>query len=179
MPYTVLVGGARSGKSAVALQLAAESATEVTFVATARSTDPEMRERILRHVQDRPASWATVEAPLDAAAAVKGAPAQHTVVVDCVTVWLSNLVVENGLQPDEVLERVDEMIVACQAREALTILVSNEVGMGIVPQTPLGRSFRDLQGTANQRLTARADRVGLVVAGRVLDLSVSGDWIAR
>jgi adenosylcobinamide kinase / adenosylcobinamide-phosphate guanylyltransferase len=175
--FVLILGGARSGKSTVACRLAQQSGSEVTFVATARPLDDEMRERIAAHIEDRPVSWVTIEAPLDLPEAVAGAEETHAVIVDCVTVWISNLIVELGLTHDEVLGRVDGLIAVCREREALTVLVSNEVGMGVVPETVLGRSFRDLQGLANNVIAANATSVGLVVAGRVLNLDAQEDWV--
>lgn len=178
MTLTLILGGARSGKSTVACRVAQRLGSDVTFVATARPLDAEMRSRIIAHVDDRPESWVTVEAPLAVPKAVAGVDTSHTIIVDCVTVWISNLVVEIELTHDEVLTRVDDLIEVCLRRDATTVVVSNEVGMGVVPDTELGRSFRDLQGFVNSRLAASAERVGLVVAGRVLDLGTPAAWAA-
>jgi len=174
--FVLILGGARSGKSAVACRLAQRSGSDVTFVATARPLDDEMARRIAFHIDDRPSSWITVEAPLDLPEVVAGTDPHHAVIIDCVTVWISNLVVELGLTHDEVLARVGDLVNVCGDRDATTVIVSNEVGMGIVPETPLGRSFRDLQGFANSALAVRAKHVGLVVAGRVLTLNAEEDW---
>ncbi|VAW02665.1 Adenosylcobinamide kinase / Adenosylcobinamide-phosphate guanylyltransferase [hydrothermal vent metagenome] len=174
----MVLGGARSGKSTVACRLAQQSGSDVTFIATARPLDDEMRARIAAHVDDRPTSWVTIEAPLALSEAVAGVDTAHTIIIDCVTVWISNLVVETGLSHNEVLERVDDLIEACLLRDAMTVVVSNEVGMGVVPDTELGRSFRDLQGFVNSRLAVSAQRAGLVVAGRILDLGTQETWVA-
>lgn len=178
MSLVMVLGGARSGKSTVACRLAQQSGSDVTFIATARPLDDEMRARIAAHVDDRPTSWVTIEAPLALSEAVAGVDAAHTIIIDCVTVWISNLVVETGLSHNEVLERVDDLIEACLLRDAMTVVVSNEVGMGVVPDTELGRSFRDLQGFVNSRLAVSAQRAGLVVAGRILDLGTQETWVA-
>ena len=177
MALVLILGGARSGKSTVACRLAQRTGADVTFVATARPVDDEMRARITSHIEDRPTSWTTVEAPLDLSAAVATIDQAHAVIVDCVTVWISNLVVELGLTDDEVLSRVSELVDVCRQRDAVTVLVSNEVGMGVVPGTVLGRSFRDLQGFTNTVIAAGATSVGLVVAGRVLNLDAHEDWV--
>jgi adenosylcobinamide kinase / adenosylcobinamide-phosphate guanylyltransferase len=174
--FVLVLGGARSGKSTVACRIAQQSGADVTFIATARPLDDEMRARIAAHLDDRPASWVTVEVPLELSESVAGVDSTHAIIVDCVTVWISNLIVERGLSHDEVLDRVDDLIQACLRRDAPTVVVSNEVGMGVVPDTELGRSFRDLQGFVNSRLAASAERAGLVVAGRILDLGTQETW---
>ncbi len=164
----LLLGGARSGKSRAALRLARRLGGErVAFVATARATDPEMAARIARHRAERPAAWPTIEAPRGLAEAVRGAEAP-VVVLDCVSVGLSNALVEEG---EEVArEELLALLRVARAREKTLILVSNEVGMGVVPATPLGRTFRDLMGWANQRLAEAADAVFLLVAGQAVRL---------
>lgn len=176
---TLILGGARSGKSRYA-QAMCETAESVVYVATARADDDEeMRARVARHRADRPASWRTVEEPLDVERAVATAtPAGATVLVDCVTVWLANLAwAHRDAAPEEVervaLERTAELARVSHARRA--ILVSNEVGWGIVPEHPVGRSFRDLQGLANQLLAREAERVVLMVAGLPLVLKDGGE----
>jgi adenosylcobinamide kinase/adenosylcobinamide-phosphate guanylyltransferase len=150
----------------------------VSYVATARHVpDEEMGRRIARHRADRPPTWVTVEEPLDVARAVREAqPADALVLVDCVTVWLANLgwehrTLADGERERLILERVDELAQTARGREV--IAVSNEVGSGIVPDNPVGRSFRDLQGLANQLLAREAGRVFLVVAG--LPITIKGE----
>jgi adenosylcobinamide kinase/adenosylcobinamide-phosphate guanylyltransferase len=175
MGETVLVlGGARSGKSRLAVRLAGER-PPITFVATAAEhpADPEMTARIARHRAERPASWTTLEIPWDVPealfplAALKG-----SVVIDCVTLWVSNLMLGLGGGPalgdDAILRAVER---ASEARgEARVIWVSNEVGSGIVPENALARRFADLQGWVNQRLAAACDTVHLCVAGLSIKL---------
>jgi adenosyl cobinamide kinase/adenosyl cobinamide phosphate guanylyltransferase len=163
----VLLGGARSGKSALAVELGGDAAT---FLATATAGDEEMAERIERHRMERPAGWTTIEEPLALAAALDSVALRETVVVDCLSLWVSNLV-EAG-RDDETIER-EAAGVARRAAErgGLTVVVSNEVGLGIVPATPLGRRYRDLLGTVNRTFAAEADRALLVVAGRGLELA--------
>jgi adenosylcobinamide kinase/adenosylcobinamide-phosphate guanylyltransferase len=172
---TLVLGGARSGKSRFAQSLC-ERAEAVVFVATARASDSEMRDRIARHRADRPASWTTVEEPYDVPRVVRESiPKGAVILIDCVTLWLSNLSWEHReLEPPAlealVLERSRDLARASTGRDV--VAVTNEVGEGVVPPSPLGRQFRDLQGLANQVLAAEADRVVLMVAG--LPLFVKG-----
>ena len=159
---TVLLGGARSGKSALALRLAAETGRPVTFVATGEARDAEMAGRIAAHREERPADWSTVEEPVDLRGALERAAAGDTIVVDCLSLWVANLL-ERGLEPD------DAAAVAA-ARSAPTIAVTNEVGLGIVPVTELGRAYRDLLGRVNAAWVELSDRALFVVAGRALEL---------
>jgi adenosylcobinamide kinase / adenosylcobinamide-phosphate guanylyltransferase len=162
----VLLGGARSGKSALAVRLAAERGAPVTFVATARPGDEEMAERIRRHRRERPEEWSTIEEPVDVVAAIERAPAGDTLVVDCLSLWVANVL--EGV--NDVEDRARTAAAACAARSALTVAVSNEVGLGIVPATPLGRRYRDVLGRVNAIWAAVADDALLVVAGRALRL---------
>jgi adenosylcobinamide kinase / adenosylcobinamide-phosphate guanylyltransferase len=165
MTSTLVLGGARSGKSAFA-QKAAESAAAAaegrpTLIATGQAFDDEMVERIARHQAERGESWVTVEAPLALPEAVAALPADAVAVVDCLTLWLSNLLL--GEQDVEAAAtRLVEAVTACPAR---LWLVSNEVGLGLVPETPLGRRFRDEAGRLHQRLAQTADEVYFVAAG--------------
>lgn len=165
-PHSLLVlGGARSGKSRHALEQAHLGGTSVAFLATARALDGDMATRIGRHRAERPARWTTIEEPYEVPAASRRAARSHDlVVVDCVTVWVSNLM-ERGDDDALVLAAVDDLAKLLRERLVSVILVSNEVGQGVHPPTELGRRFRDLLGLANQRLAAAADRVTLMVAG--------------
>ena len=165
---TLVLGGARSGKSRYAESLITAQAPPWIYVATAQAGDDEMAERIAAHRVRRDAGWETVEAPHDLAGALDGAPAHARLLVDCVTLWLSNRMLADADLEREI-ERVED---ALARRAGMTVLVSNEVGYGIVPDNALARRFRDLQGRVNQRLAARADRVVLLVAG--LPLVVKG-----
>ncbi len=172
---TLILGGARSGKSRYAQSLCLEK-KEVFYLATARrdDADEEMTARIERHKLDRPPHWEIIEEPLDLIGKIeRDVPENATVLVDCLTVWLSNLMwEERGKAEDElensILRKAGEF--AAAARNRNVIAVSNEVGSGIVPDNPVGRSFRDLQGLTNQVLAWKADRVILVVAGLPLTL---------
>jgi adenosylcobinamide kinase / adenosylcobinamide-phosphate guanylyltransferase len=160
----LLLGGARSGKSRYAVEQAQLIGGSAAVVATARAVDGDMAARIARHRAERPARWATIEEPLDVAAVCRRAARSHDlVIVDCVTVWVSNLM-ERGDDDTLVLAAVDELAKLLRERLVSIILVSNEVGQGVHPPTELGRRFRDLLGLVNQRLAAAADRVTLMVA---------------
>ncbi len=163
----LVLGGARSGKSAFAVTLARE-ARRVTFVATAEGGDREMRRRIAAHRRSRPQSWQTVEAPAAVPRAVAEARAD-VVIVDCLSLWLSNLALDSGHAPASreraILSQVRALVRAARRRSGTVVIVSNEVGMGVVPAAPLGRVYRDLVGRANQLIAGAADQVYLLVAG--------------
>jgi adenosylcobinamide kinase/adenosylcobinamide-phosphate guanylyltransferase len=163
---TLVLGGARSGKSDHALRLAMEAAPPWVFVATAEPLDAEMQDRIRRHKEVRGEGWVTLEAPIDLAGAMEQAPVDTVMVIDCFTLWLSNLML-GECNIDHEIGRFDE---ALRARSAATIAVANEVGLGIVPETPLGRAFRDQAGALNRHLAARAGKVILLVAGLPLTI---------
>jgi adenosylcobinamide kinase/adenosylcobinamide-phosphate guanylyltransferase len=158
---TLVIGGARSGKSRYAEQLVMSSAPPWVYVATAESSDAEMAARIADHRTRRSNQWQTIEAPLDLVGALKTVSATSTALVDCLTLWLSNLMRANG-DIDTEIQRLEQ---AVDLRKSPLVLVSNEVGSGIVPDNVLARRFQDLQGRLNQRMAARVDRVTLVVAG--------------
>ncbi len=162
---TLVLGGARSGKSRHAERLIAALPPPWTYIATAQAGDAEMAERIAVHRARRDPQWRTVEAPRDLATPL-AAPERSPTLIDCLTLWLSNLMLANADIEAEVV-RLESVL---DAAAAPLVLVANEVGSGIVPDTPLGRRFRDWQGLLNQRIAARADRVVLVVAGLPLVL---------
>jgi adenosylcobinamide kinase/adenosylcobinamide-phosphate guanylyltransferase len=158
---TLILGGARSGKSRYAESVVAGFPPPWLYVATAEPLDDEMARRIAAHRARRGAGWQAIEAPRDLAGALAAAPPVGAVLIDCLTLWLSNLMLANADVEAEIM-RLDGVL----ARAATPIvLVSNEVGAGIVPDNPLARRFRDAQGRLNQRIAARADRVVLMVAG--------------
>jgi adenosylcobinamide kinase / adenosylcobinamide-phosphate guanylyltransferase len=159
MSLVVLIGGARSGKSSLAVRLAVESGAPVVFIATGEARDAEMEERIARHRADRPAGWETVEEPLELHAAIESAPPEACVVVDCLSLWVANL-----------LEQHADPELRVPLRNGPTIAVSNEVGLGVVPATPLGRAYRDVLGRVNAAWAAAADEAYFVVAGKALRL---------
>jgi adenosylcobinamide kinase / adenosylcobinamide-phosphate guanylyltransferase len=157
---TLVLGGARSGKSRHAESLIAALPPPWTYVATAEAGDEEMAARIKSHRERRGAQWRTIEAPRDLAKALS-ACGDAPVLVDCLTLWLSNLMLAEA-DIEEETARLEKTLVAANGP---LVLVANEVGSGIVPSYPLGRRFRDAQGVLNQRIAARAERVILMVAG--------------
>lgn len=163
---TLILGGARSGKSARALALAEAAGAERIFIATAEAFDTEMAERIARHQDERGPGWRTVEAPLDLAEAVSAAPPDLPLTVDCLTLWLNNLM----LHGRDLTAETRTLLQALARRDGPAFLVSNEIGLGLVPETPLGRAFRDAQGRLNQAAAKAADRVEFIAAGCVLTL---------
>jgi adenosylcobinamide kinase/adenosylcobinamide-phosphate guanylyltransferase len=169
MGLTFLVGGARSGKSSLAVRLATDSGRAVVFVATSEARDDEMAARIESHRAERPPEWSTVEAPLDLAGALATAPQEACVVLDCLTLWTSNAL-EAGWSAEAVAKAAEAVAGLAAARGAPTVVVSNEVGLGVVPDTPLGRRYRDVHGRVNAIFAGAAERACLVVAGRALEL---------
>ena len=165
---TLVLGGARSGKSRYAESLITARAPPWIYMATAQAGDDEMAQRIAAHRARRDAGWQTIEAPHDLAGALDAAAAQAPLLIDCVTLWLTNRMLAEA-DVDAEIARLED---ALARRTGAAVLVSNEVGCGIVPDNALARRFRDAQGRLNQRLAARADRVVLVVAG--LPLVVKG-----
>lgn len=162
MTTTLILGGARSGKSAHALQLAAPDARRRIFIATAEALDEEMADRIARHQDERHENWETVEAPLEVADAIKRHDGRDNVMlIDCLTLWLSNLM-HHGRDVDTETVR---LINALDATAGNIILVSNEIGLGLVPETLMGRDFRDAQGRLNQQIAAKCDIVEFIAAG--------------
>jgi adenosylcobinamide kinase/adenosylcobinamide-phosphate guanylyltransferase len=173
-PITLVLGGVRSGKSSYAQRLA-EQLPQATFIATAeRRDDAEMHAKIDRHRAERPAHWTTIEEPLDLAGAISLAtPESAVILVDCLTLFASNLMEANGMDRPKHQPAIDQLCAALQASPLPVILVSNEVGSGVVPAYALGRRFRDLVGEINQQVAAVADNVLLLVAGLPLVLKGS------
>ncbi|MEO0493129.1 MAG: bifunctional adenosylcobinamide kinase/adenosylcobinamide-phosphate guanylyltransferase [Actinomycetota bacterium] len=173
-----VTGGARSGKSTAALEAARHSGRAVVFVATATVGDDEMADRIARHRDERPAEWTTVEAPRALADAIADADPDACVVVDCLSLWVTNeLLADERLAVEQLDSMLDGVLAAARGRSGPTIVVSNEVGSGIVPANALSRSFRDLLGRANQRTAAEADRAVLSVAGRLVELGAPSETL--
>ncbi len=161
----LVLGGARSGKSRYAVEQAAQSGSRVAFLATARALDGDMAARIARHRAERPARWTTLEESEDLAAACRRAATAHDLIlVDCATVWVANLM-ERGDDDAAVLAAAEDLAKLQRERVVSLLIVTNEVGEGVHPSTELGRRYRDLLGSVNQRLAAAADRVTLMVAG--------------
>ena len=169
-PKRILIGGgARSGKSSYALHLARHLGERRWFVATAQALDLEMQQRIARHQAERGADFTTIEEPVEVAAALDDVAGADVVVVDCLTLWLSNLLVR-GENQRRIHERLDTLTAAIHRARFHLILVTNEVGMGLVPETPLGRLFRDVSGHAHQRLSQEMDEVYVAILGTILRL---------
>jgi len=161
-PLLFVLGGARSGKSRYALERAETSGLEPVFVATAQAFDAEMRERIALHQAERSGAWTSIEAPLALAEAIERTASPHRIgLVDCLTLWASKLM----LAGQDSATAFVGMVSAAANRAGPVILLSNEVGLGIVPDNKLARDFRDLGGTLNQRVAAVADEVQFVAAG--------------
>jgi adenosyl cobinamide kinase/adenosyl cobinamide phosphate guanylyltransferase len=174
MPFVLLLGGARSGKSALAVRIAAASCAPVTFIATAG--DGEMAARIARHRAGRPAAWTTVEEPAAVLDAVLSSPAGDFLVVDCLTLWVSTLAAR-GWGEEAVLAAAGDVARALARRAPGAVVVSNEVGLGIVPANRLARGFRDTLGSVNTAFAALADRTALMVAGRLHQLESAADFM--
>jgi adenosylcobinamide kinase / adenosylcobinamide-phosphate guanylyltransferase len=184
-PQLILVtGGARSGKSTYAERLARQSGRSVVYIATATAGDDDMRDRIARHQAARPVTWQTIEEPLHIAEAVhRGAALADIILLDCITVWLSNWLLRqdelssiestpSSVYSEGALQEIEALLREAQALNAQQrlLIVTNEVGLGIVPAFALGRVYRDVLGTVNRRLAQEAARVYLLVAGLAVDI---------
>ncbi len=185
--FTLILGGARSGKSDLAQRLAIATGRDVLFIATLQPLDDEMRRRVDAHRAARPASWTTVEATADLVGALDAhARPGACVVIDCLTLWASNLLLavvgesddvpaERGAAAvDAIADRASALLERIAAHDGEVIAVTNEVGLGVVPPTPLGRLFRDALGGVNRAFAARADRVFYLTAGLALELKSLG-----
>jgi adenosylcobinamide kinase/adenosylcobinamide-phosphate guanylyltransferase len=174
----LITGGARSGKSTFALSLAGKQYGRKYFLATAEPADDEMTERIRRHREERGDSWTTIEEPIDIARVIREADAEGSViVVDCITVWLSNIILSVystvtdedvfiDMENNDIERRVSDLVeILSSLKSSSVFIVTNEVGMGIVPENRLARLFRDIAGRVNQRLAEVADSVFLMVSG--------------
>lgn len=169
MGLTLLVGGSASGKSALAVRLGERWKGHVSFIATAQPLDDEMQEKIGRHRSIRSKEWDTIEEPLELESAISSVPTDAFVIVDCLTLWLSNLI-GNGLANEEIDNWSQKAASTSSAREAPTVVVTNEVGSGIVPANALARRYRDLLGRMNSSWATVADRSLFLVAGRAVAL---------
>ncbi|MDG1198441.1 MAG: bifunctional adenosylcobinamide kinase/adenosylcobinamide-phosphate guanylyltransferase [Actinomycetota bacterium] len=166
---TFLTGGARSGKSRVAQEIASGSESPVCFLATAEALDDDMASRIAQHQNDRPFDWLTKEAPIEINKELLNIDKNHVVIIDCLTLWVSNLL-SAKFSPDEIFRKSSEVITTIGNRSAGTIVVSNEVGLGIVPGNELSRAYRDVLGSVNQLFACNSDQSFLIVAGLFLPL---------
>lgn len=162
---TFVLGGARSGKSAFALKTALQSAGKTAFIATCQPLDPEMKKRIARHKKSRPSHWQTFEEPKDIGLLLKKTGAKFdTIIIDCLTLLICNLMMKGHGEADIEI-KLKNVLSALNKIKAQTIIVSNEVGLGIVPGNKLGREFRDIAGRMNQIVAAKADSVFFLVSG--------------
>jgi adenosylcobinamide kinase/adenosylcobinamide-phosphate guanylyltransferase len=168
MALVLLIGGARSGKSETAQRLATEQDDPVVFVATGEAGDEEMAARIEGHRRARPAAWRTIEEPLRLRATIEAVGADDCLVLDCLTLWSANAL--DRLGAAQAAREARAAAAAAAARPGLTIAVTNEVGLGLVPDNELGRAYRDLHGQVNAIWAAAADQAFLLVAGRLLAL---------
>ena len=169
MPLTFLVGGARSGKSSLAVRLVSSVDRPVTVIATAEARDDDMVERIAAHRAARPPAWRTVESPLGLADAVDAVPSVEAVILDCLTLWVSNAL-EAGATDGSIVDEASRLAETLSRREPPAIVVSNEVGLGIVPMHELSRRYRDVLGRVNAAVGSVAERSYFVVAGRGIPL---------
>jgi adenosyl cobinamide kinase/adenosyl cobinamide phosphate guanylyltransferase len=170
LSFSFLLGGVRSGKSRLAVELAARQPNRVTFIATAEARDGDMTRRIGAHQEERSGlGWATIEAAAAGADTIDGIEPDGFVIFDCVTVWTANHFLAD-VSPTEVIAAAERLAEALASRPGHGVVVSNEVGMGVHPSSELGRHYRDLRGAVNVRFAARAERSALVVAGKVLRL---------
>lgn len=166
-----ITGGSRSGKSAFAQQQAEQHEGKLLYVATAEVRDAEMATRVEKHQQVRGKRWQSLEEPVALANKIPAAATDvSAVMIDCLTLWLSNLLEKFGENEDEIRQEAEELLAALATIEATIYIVSNEVGSGIVPENRLARSFRDLAGLLNQQVAAAADEAWMVVSGLPLRL---------
>jgi adenosylcobinamide kinase/adenosylcobinamide-phosphate guanylyltransferase len=171
---TFILGGVRSGKSTFALKLAKERARKVAFIATCEPLDAEMKRRIRRHKNCRPRGWKTFEAPLAIAEVFRKIDNKfELVIVDCLTLFVSNLMLK-GFSEARIAREIKAMLTAAENSKAETIIVSNEVGLGIVPESELGRKFRDIAGRVNQLVAREADACYFTIAGLPLSCNLRG-----
>jgi len=162
---TLVIGGARSGKSALALEIARKWGGPVTFIATGEPRDEEMRARIAQHQAERDPAWTTIEEPIEITEAIATTPAENLVILDCLTLWVANLF-DRGIER-EGEARARQAGAISSSRSAPVIVITNEVGSGIVPDNPTARAYRDLLGSINSIFAADSREVLLVAAGRV------------
>lgn len=174
MGYTLVLGGARSGKSTYAEKLASRyselRSAQVTYLATAQPSDEEMQDRISRHRARRPEQWETAEVPCNVAEWLKAHSSGHVVLIDCLSLLLNNWMFLDDCGDDEIVRRIEAHVQAMVGAQGPVIVVSNEVGQGIVPADALSRRYRDLLGVMNQTVAAGAEQVIWVVAGIPVDL---------
>ena len=170
-PLTLVLGGAASGKSAYAESLVVQSGLERVYIATAQAFDAEMTDKIADHRKSRGPDWTTIEAPMDLPNALNKTKAGDAVLIDCATLWLTN----NVLAEADIQKMTQDLLAALRATACPIVIVSNEVGQGIVPDNALSRKFRNAQGRLNQEIAAQADTVVAVMAG--LPFALKGELL--
>ena len=177
MSLIFITGGARSGKSTLAVQLAKKINGKVAFIATAQAGDDEMERRILLHKQERPEGWSTIEEPANVASAIDSAHGHDVIIIDCITLLLSNLICDSDdiNETGWILDEIKKLIDSARRYDGTVIVISNEVGMGIVPENKLAREFRDLAGKANQMIARSADQVYVCFSGIPMLIKDIGD----
>lgn len=184
----LVIGGARSGKSHFAEKMAAMLSNDVIYVATARINDEEMYDRVKQHCIRRPSGWKTVEETHQLANILNSLPEGSVVIIDCLTIWMSNLLLDelmprkratSGEKEKYILNEARNIVGVARNKKLRLIMVSNEVGYGLVPEYELGRIYRDIAGRVNQQIAKQADKVFLVAAGIPIDLKQLGGNITR
>ncbi|HGJ67293.1 TPA: bifunctional adenosylcobinamide kinase/adenosylcobinamide-phosphate guanylyltransferase [bacterium] len=177
MSLIFITGGARSGKSTLAVELAKKYNGKVTFIATAQAGDDEMKKRISLHKQERPQEWTTIEEPIDVASAIDSAVGYDIIIIDCITLLVSNLLCKNENMDETqwIFEKINDLVYSAKRFDGTVIIISNEVGMGIVPENKLARDFRDIAGKANQIIAGSADKVYVCFSGIPLLIKGTGD----
>lgn len=178
--HTLITGGVRSGKSKFAEKLAGAMGGKIIYLATAQALDAEMRERIDKHRRQRPVEWTTIEEPLEVVSVIAGHNSGTTILLDCLTLFLSNLFFRYADLPTErqeqtVFAQIEGLAEMVEGSSANIIIVSNEIGAGVVPENAVARRFRDLAGNANQRIAAACNEVFLMVSGIPVQIKGAGD----
>jgi adenosyl cobinamide kinase/adenosyl cobinamide phosphate guanylyltransferase len=167
----LVIGGARSGKSRFALDFCQQTEKRLIFLATARAGDREMAERIRRHQEEREREWLTIEEPLDIVDRIRETDDEDTaILLDCLVLWINNLYMKYGHQRESIDQEINTLVNHLSGIRGLLVMVSNELGMSIVPDNPLARDFRDRVGTLNQRIAGLAQKVVMLMAGLPLVL---------
>ncbi|MCK4994303.1 MAG: bifunctional adenosylcobinamide kinase/adenosylcobinamide-phosphate guanylyltransferase [Candidatus Omnitrophica bacterium] len=159
-----ITGSVRSGKSKLAVEFGEKSSKKIVFLASCAPLDEEMKKRVAKHKQSRPRDWKTIEEPIDAADVITEAKADELVIFDCLTLWISNIMLKFDKEK-LINEKIQELFLILSKTKAEVIVVSNEVGWGIVPENKLARQFRDIVGITHQKLAGISDEVYLVTAG--------------
>jgi adenosylcobinamide kinase/adenosylcobinamide-phosphate guanylyltransferase len=177
MSLIFITGGARSGKSTLAVQLAKKINGKIAFIATAQAGDDEMERRIFLHKKERPDGWSTIEEPANVASAIDSAYGHDAVIIDCITLLISNLICncDNLSETEWILDEIKKLVESAKQFDGSVIIISNEVGMGIVPENKLAREFRDLAGKANQMIASSADKVYVCFSGIPMLIKDIGD----